>query len=82
MSFDLSRPGLEVPDGYSPEFTRALYDHRMGNKYPNVISEIRSRFGTERYFLEAVESVYEQNEWKLDIKTKRELKKIFNTGSF
>jgi hypothetical protein len=78
MSFDSSRPGLEVPDGYSAEFARALYDHRMGNTYPSVISEIRNRFGTERYFLEAVEAVYEQNEWKLDIKTKRSLKKLFS----
>jgi hypothetical protein len=50
----------------------------MGNTYPSVISEIRNRFGTERYFLEAVEAVYEQNEWKLDIKTKRSLKKLFS----
>jgi hypothetical protein len=81
MSFDTTRPGLEVPEGYSSEFTKALYDHRQGYKLPHVISEIRNRFGTERYFLEAVESVYEQNNWKLDIKSKRELKKIFNTGN-
>ena len=81
MSFDPTRPGLEVPDGYSTEFTKALYDHKMGYKMPHVISELRNRFGTERYFLEAVESVYEQNSWKLDIKTKRELKKIFKDGS-
>ena len=81
MSFDSSRPGLEVPDGYSTEFTRALYGHRMGHVHSAVINEIKNRFGTERYFLEAVEAVYEQNNWKLDIKTKRTLKKIFNEGS-
>lgn len=77
MSFDLSRPGLSVPDGYSPEFTRAIYDHRMGHVSPTVIKEIRTRFGTEKYFVEAIEAIYEQNDWKLEIKLKRDLKKIF-----
>lgn len=77
MSFDATRPGLEVPDGYSQEFTRAIYDHRMGNVSIGVIKELRTRFGTEKFFVEAVEAVYEQNEWKLDIKTKRDLKRIF-----
>ena len=78
MSFDSSRPGLTVPDGYSGEFTKALYDHRMGNVTASTIREIRTRFGTEKFFIEALEAVYQENEWKLDIKTKRELKKIFN----
>ena len=77
MSFDTSRPGLEVPDGYSAEFTRAIYDHRMSALTQTGIRELRTRFGTEKFFVEAVEAIYEQNEWKLDIKTKRDLKKIF-----
>ena len=78
MSADPSRPGLSIPDGYSPEFTRALYDFRMGNKWPNVIRELKTRFGTSKFYIEAVETIYEHNEWKLDQKTKKELKKIFN----
>lgn len=77
MSFDTSRPGLTVPDGYSSEFTKALYDYRMGNVTTATIREIRTRFGTEKFFVEALETIYEENGWKLDIKTKRDLKKIF-----
>lgn len=77
MSFNNDSRLLEIPDGYSAEFARALFEHRSGNITYNVISELRNRFGTEKFFIEAVEAVYETNSWKLDIKTKRDLKKIF-----
>ena len=80
MSQDANRPGLSIPDSYSPTFARALYDHRVGTVTPDVIRELRSRYGTERFFLEAVESIYEHNSWQLGIKVKRDLKRIFKEG--
>ena len=77
MSFNNNSKLLEIPDGYSPEFARALYEYRIGNVSYSVINELRNRFGTERFFVEAVEAVFETNSWKLDIKTKRDLKKLF-----
>lgn len=77
MSQDTNRPGLSISDSYSAAFSRALYDHRAGNVTAEVIRELKTRYGTEKFFLEAVESIYEYNSWQLGIKTKRDLKKIF-----
>jgi hypothetical protein len=77
MSFNHNNNLLEIPDGYSPDFAKALYEYRMGNITHSVLREIKQRFGTERFFVEAVEAIYQTNEWKLDIKTKRDLKRIF-----
>lgn len=80
MSQDTSRPGLSIPDSYSAAFARALFDHRVGTVNFEVIRELRTRYGTEKFFLEAVESIYEHNSWQLGIKVKRDLKKIFKEG--
>lgn len=80
MSQDTSRPDLSIPDSYSPTFARALYDHRVGNMTFEVIRELKTRYGTEKFFLEAVESIYEHNSWQLGIKVKRDLKRIFKEG--
>jgi hypothetical protein len=77
MSYDSSRPGLLIPDDYSAIFARSIYDHREGHVSVETLKELRTRYGTERYFMEAVEAIYEHNDWKLGIKTKRDLKKIF-----
>ena len=80
MSLVQPKSDFLVPDGYSNEFARALYEHRNGNKGYNVIKELRSRFGTEKFYIESVETIYEFNDWKLDIKTKKDLRKIFKEG--
>ncbi len=80
MSFGQPKRDFLVPDGYSHEFARALYEHRNGNKEYSIIKELRTRFGTEKFFVESVETIYEFNEWKLDIKTKKDLRKIFKEG--
>ena len=49
MSQDANRPGLSIPDSYSPTFARALYDHRVGTVTPDVIRELRTRYGTEKF---------------------------------
>jgi len=77
MSNDQNRPGFLIPDSYSAIFARAIYDHRAGMVTADTIRELRTRYGTERYFMEAVEAIYEHNDWALGIKTKRDLKKIF-----
>jgi hypothetical protein len=77
-----STQSVMIPDGYSPEFARALNEFRNGNFSSSVFSEIRNRYGTERYFLEALEEIFSHNGWKLDIKTKRNLKKLFKDGTF
>jgi len=80
MSKETSRPGLLIPDSYSSNFAKALYDHRVGSVTFDVIKELRTRYGTEKFFMEAVESIYEHNGWQLGIKVKRDLKKIFKEG--
>lgn len=77
MTHDPSRPGLLISDSYSAIFAKAVYDHRVGRLTSDTIRELRTRYGTELYFMEAVEAIYEYNDWSLGIKTKRDLKKIF-----
>jgi len=77
-----STQSVMIPDGYSPEFARALNEFRNGNFSSAVFSEIRNRYGTERFFVEALEEIFSHNGWKLDIKTKRNLKKLFKDGTF
>ena len=79
MSYTTS---IMIPDGYSPEFARALNEFRNGNFSHSVLNEIKNRYGTERYFVEALEEIFSHNGWKLDIKTKRNLKKLFKEGTF
>ncbi len=77
-----STQSVMIPEGYSPEFARALNEFRNGNFSQTVINEIRNRYGTERFFVEALEEIFKHNDWKLDIKLKRNLKKLFKEGVF
>lgn len=82
MGLNSSSSNITIPDGYSAEFTRAVNEFRNGNFTHTVLSEIKNRYGTERFFVEAIEEIFSHNGWKLDIKTKRNLKKVFKEGSF
>ena len=78
MRNDPSRPGLMIPDDYPATFVQAAYDYfRGGVHWPGVIKELRGRFGTEKFYMEALEEVWTQNGWQIDIKTRKEWRKLF-----
>jgi len=75
---DPSRPGLQIPDDYPQTFVLAAYDYfRGGDKWPHHVKELRGRFGTEKFFMEAMEEIWEQNGWSIDIKLRKEWRKLF-----
>lgn len=70
-------PNFEIPAGFSVPFTSAVYDFHMGRRDEQTLKELRSRFGTENYYIEAIEEIYSENSWRLDPKTKKMFRKIF-----
>ena len=78
MRADPERPGLMIPDDYPQTFVQAAYDHfRNGSTWPSVMKELRGRFGTEKFYMEALEEIWTQNGWPIDIKTRKEWRKLF-----
>jgi len=68
---------FKVPDGFSPQFCNAVYGFYSGRRDKHIFDELRSRYGTERYYLEYVEEIYAENGWKLDIKSRKAYREIF-----
>lgn len=68
---------FEVPDGFSYQFCNAVYGFYSGRRDKHIFDELKTRFGTERYYIESIEEIYRENKWKLDVKTKRAFREIF-----
>ena len=78
MRNDPDRPGLGIPDDYPTTFVQAAYDHfRNGSTWPSVMKELRGRFGIEKFYMEALEEIWIQNSWPIDIKARKEWRKVF-----
>ncbi len=78
MRPDPERPGLMIPDDYPQSFVQAAYDYfRGGYNGSHIVKELRGRFGTEKFYMEALEEVWTQNSWPIDIKTRKEWRKLF-----
>lgn len=78
MRNDPDRPGLSIPDDYPQSFVQAAYDHFLLDRtWPSVMKELRGRFGTEKFYMEALEEVWVQNGWPVDIKVRKEWRKVF-----
>ncbi len=68
---------VSVPDGFSIPFTNAVRDFYVGIRNPNVIRELRTRFGTENYYMDAIEEIFSENGWKFDAKMKKLMRSVF-----
>lgn len=68
---------FEIPPGFSVPFTSAVNDFRMGKRDEQTLRELRTRFGTEHYYIEAIEEIYSENSWHLEPKIKKIFRKIF-----
>jgi hypothetical protein len=66
-----------VPDGFSITFARAVRDFYIGGRKPETIRELRTRYGTEVYYMEAIEEIYAENGWKFDAKSKKLMRSVF-----
>ena len=78
MRTDPSRPGLLIPDDFPQTFILAAYDYfRGGLRGDHLVKELRGRFGTEKFYIEALEELWEQNGWTVDIRVRKEWRKLF-----
>jgi len=68
---------FNVPDGFSPQFCNAVYGFFTGRRDKHIFDELKTRFGTERYYLESIEEIYNENGWRLDIKSRKAYREIF-----
>jgi hypothetical protein len=72
-----------IPDGFSVTFARAVRDFYTGDRSSSTIKELRMRYGTENYYMEAIEEIFSENGWRFDAKTKRLMRAVFKgTATF
>lgn len=55
----------------------AVWRWRGGNHTWEDLREMKTRYGTERYFMESFEELYKQNGWECDAKSKRAARSLF-----
>jgi len=63
----------EIPRSWAS----AVWRWRGGVHDWGDLQEMRTRYGTERYFMESFEELYKQNGWECDAKTKRAARALF-----
>lgn len=74
-----TRPGLTLPDPWECPQTvaEAIWDVRNHQDGFHTHKFLREKYGTENYFMLAVEMVYEVNNWLLTQSDKKNFRKIY-----
>ena len=78
----MNRPGFILPDPFecSQRIAEAIYDIRIGHDNEQTHKLLKNTYVTEDYYMIAVETVYEVNDWIVTPTDKRLFRKIYRTG--
>jgi len=78
-----TRPGLTLPDPWECPQTvaEAIWDVRNRQDGYHTHKFLRDKYGTENFFMLAVEMVYEVNSWTLTQAEKKTFRKIYRETS-
>jgi hypothetical protein len=78
-----TRPGLTLPDPWECPQTvaEAIYDIRNRQDGFHTHKLLREKYGTENFYMLAVEMVYEVNDWRLTAADKKNFRKIYRETS-
>ena len=78
-----TRPGLTLPDPWECPQTvaEAIWDVRNRQDGYHTHKFLRDKYGTENFFMLAVEMVYEVNSWTLTQAEKKQFRKIYRETS-
>ena len=72
------RPGMEIPPTVKRAFACAVYDFGRGEALTYEGKQVlETQYFTEGFFFEAVEAVYEFNDWKLTPELRKKFRKVF-----
>ena len=83
QSIASTRPGLTLPDPLECPQTvaEAIWDVRNRQDGYHTHKFLREKYGTENFFMLAVEMVYEVNSWTLTQAEKKQFRKIYRETS-
>jgi hypothetical protein len=83
QSIASTRPGLTLPDPWECPQTvaEAIWDVRNRQDGYHTHKFLREKYGTENFFMLAVEMVYEVNSWTLTQAEKKQFRKIYRETS-
>jgi len=83
QSIASTRPGLTLPDPWECPQTvaEAIWDVRNRQDGYHTHKFLREKYGTENFFMLAVEMVYEVNSWTLTQAEKKTFRKIYRETS-
>ena len=83
QSIASTRPGLTLPDPWECPQTvaEAIWDVRNRQDGYHTHKFLRDKYGTENFFMLAVEMVYEVNSWTLTQAEKKQFRKIYRETS-
>ena len=72
------RPGMEVPPTVKRAFACAVYDLSRGEGLTSEGRQVlETQYFTEGFYFEAVEAVFEFNDWKLTADQRKVFRKVF-----
>ena len=72
------RDGMEIPPTVRASVACAVFDVTNGVELNQDLAKIlETQYFTEGWYLEAIEAVFEFNDWKLSVDLKKKFKKIF-----
>lgn len=72
------RAGMEIPPTVKRSFACAVYDLCQGREItPESQLVLETQYFTEAFYFEAVEAIFEFNDWTLTVETRKTFRKIF-----